>query len=65
MQKERKKWRADAGSRAVKFVQEIEASISSLDDEDLLDLHDIFRGDLSTPIAVLALAKMRVRNLEP
>jgi hypothetical protein len=40
-------WRADRGARALKTVSEIEASIASLHDEDLLDLHDIFAGSVS------------------
>lgn len=60
-----RKWRADHGARALKTVGEIEASIASLNDDDLLDLHDIFIGSPTGALATLASAEMRRRNLEP
>jgi hypothetical protein len=65
MQNNLRKWRADHGARALKTVDEIEASIASLNDDDLLDLHDIFIGSPTSALATLASAEMRRRNLEP
>lgn len=42
----------------MKTVTEIEASIALLDDENLLDLHDMFAG-----LATLASTRMQRRSL--
>lgn len=63
MEKSRTKWRADRGSRALKQISQIEASIATLADEDLLDFADIV---LSAPIPALAecvKAEMQRRNI--
>jgi hypothetical protein len=65
MQRQRNKWRADAGTRAARLVSRITSSIAKLDDEDLLDLHDIFRSDAGSPLDDMASAEMRKRNLQP
>jgi len=65
MQINKLKWRADRGARALKTVSDIEASIGSLNDEDLLDLHDIFIGSPTSALATFASAEMQRRNLEP
>ncbi|MDB5701452.1 MAG: hypothetical protein JWL66_1651 [Sphingomonadales bacterium] len=65
MRNDKQKWRADRGARALKTIDDIEASIVSLNDEDLLDLHDIFIGWPTSALATLASAEMRRRNLEP
>ncbi|WP_153810797.1 hypothetical protein [Sphingomonas sp. RIT328] len=41
----------------------IEASIVALDDEDLLDLADIFRARAETPLALIAASEMTRRGL--
>jgi hypothetical protein len=63
MQKQKPKWRADRATRALKTVNEIEASIVALHDEDLLDLHDIFAEATSSALGMLALNEMRRRGL--
>jgi hypothetical protein len=63
MQKQKPKWRADRTTRALKTINEIEASIVALHDEDLLDLHDIFAAAASSALDMLALNEMRRRGL--
>jgi hypothetical protein len=63
MQRAKPKWRADRGARALKTVSEVEASIASLHDEDLLDLHDIFAGSPTSVLETIAADEMRRRNL--
>ena len=63
MRRIRPKWRAGRGARALKTVNEIEASIAALPAEDLLDLHDIFRELANSPLNRLALVEMRRRQL--
>lgn len=63
MQRDKPKWRADRGARALKTVSEIEASIAALPAEDLLDLHDIFAGSAESPLGALTYNEMRRRNL--
>ncbi len=65
MQRDRTKWRADRGARALKSIDEIQTSIAALDDDDLLDLHDIFRGPSRTTLGEMASAEMQKRNLVP
>ena len=57
------RWRADRGARAVKIVNQIEAEVAALNDEDLLDLYDIFAGSTVSALATLAAAEMQRRNL--
>ncbi len=57
------KWRADRGANALKTISDIEASIVKLEDEDLLDLQDIFAGLPDSALGKLALDEMRRRNL--
>lgn len=63
MQQERMKWRADRGTRACKRLDLIEASITALDDEDLLDLQDIFRSAITSPLGEMAMAEISRRGL--
>jgi len=65
MQKDKPKWRADRGARALKIFAQIEASIVALPAEDLLDLHDIFAGSPGSVIGSLAADEMGRRNLSP
>ena len=63
MSTERTKWRADRGSRALKRLAEIEASIIMLADEDLLDLADIFAEAPRTPLAEIAATEVAKRKI--
>jgi hypothetical protein len=63
MTRQRTKWRADRGTRAIKLIAELEASITALGDEDLLDLADIFKGQPSTVLWGIAFAEMARRNI--
>jgi hypothetical protein len=64
-QRTRPIWRANRAIRTQKTVGDIEASIVALNDEDLLDLHDIFVPFPSSALAKLAADEMRRRNLSP
>ncbi len=63
MKTDRKKWRADRGTRALNLLANIEASIAELADEDLLDLADIFSEKPQAAINDLASAEMLRRNI--
>lgn len=63
MLKRRMRQRAESGLRARKRLTEIDASISALKDEDLLDLADIFSAEPHTPLGDAAFAEMKRRNL--
>lgn len=63
MQKQRASWRADRGSRAIKRIAEIEASIAALTDDDLLDLADIFVAAPQSGLGDIASAEMARRNI--
>lgn len=63
MLKSRMKRRADPGSRAMKRLSQIEASIAALNNEDLLDFADIFRPDSRSPLAETASAEMEKRGI--
>lgn len=63
MLKTRIKRQADQGERARKRLAQIEASIISLNDEDLLDLADIFKTQAGTPLIETASAEMQRRNI--
>ncbi len=59
------KWRARRAARAHRAVSEIEASIVALNDEDLLDLYDIFLPNPSRALAIFAINEIKRRNLSP
>ena len=63
MLKRRIKRRGLERARAVEMIAEVQASIVALNDEDLLDLADIFRGDAKASLMTLATAEMERRNL--
>jgi hypothetical protein len=63
MPRNRKRWRVDPGVRAQKQVKVIASSIAALDDEDLLDLADIFEGSSTTPLGAMARMEMKRRNI--
>lgn len=63
MQKERIKWRATRGTRALKRLNDIEASIRALQDNDLLDLADIFPEQPQTLLGDIAAAEMTKRQI--
>lgn len=50
-------------ARAARRLDAIEASIVALDDEDLLDIADIFRERRDTPLAAYAFAEVERRRL--
>ena len=54
---------AERSARATTTVAEIERSIRALNNEDLLDLADIFANTARTPLAGMATAEMTRRNL--
>lgn len=62
LQMKLKRTAADAAN-AVAQMAKIRASIGALNDEDLLDLADIFVGKASTFITDIASAEMKQRNL--
>lgn len=61
--KVKSKWRADRGARAVKTVSQIESEVAALNDDDLLDLYDIFAGSTVSALAALAADEMQRRDL--
>ncbi len=63
MRIEQTKWRGDRATRALKRLKEIEQSITALQDDDLLDLADIFAGQPQTPLGELAAAEMVKRKI--
>ncbi len=63
MLKTRMKRLADHGKRAVQRLAEIEASMTDLDNEDLLDLADIFKAKPHTPLGEMSFAEMARRNI--
>ncbi len=63
MLKTRMKRRTVEGAQAIVRLSEIEASITALKDDDLLDLADIFAGAMAGPLNALATAEMKKRNL--
>jgi hypothetical protein len=64
MQRSKGKWRADHGARAIKQLTSITASIARLDDEDLLDLQDIFANHTSSILKDLASVEVERRGLK-
>jgi hypothetical protein len=63
MLKTRLKRQAEQHARAMIRLTQLEASITRLGDEDLLDLADIFRSSPDMPVAQYALAEMARRNI--
>jgi hypothetical protein len=63
MLKTRMKRLADRGDRAVQRLAEIEASITNLSNEDLLDLADIFKAGPRPPIGEMAFSEMARRDI--
>ena len=63
MLKTRMKRLAARDARAVEMLVEVERSITSLDNEDLLDIADIFRGERRGPLGELARLEMAKRNI--
>lgn len=63
MLKTRIRRQAAEAERAVVRLAQVEASVTALADEDLLDLADIFAGETKTPLAEMASAEMLKRNL--
>ena len=63
MLKRRMRQRAASGLLARKRLTEIDASISALNNEDLLDLADIFSAEPHTPLGDAAFAEMKRRNI--
>jgi hypothetical protein len=63
MQKLRSKWQTTRGERAAKLIARIKLQVSRLDDEDLLDLHDIFVRDVGSPLDKIASVEAKKRKL--
>ncbi len=63
MLKTRIKRRAIERDQAVTCLAEIKASITALNDEDLLDLADIFVRDTRGPLTAIAAAETDKRSL--
>jgi len=63
MLKTRMKRLADRGDRVVQRLAEIEASITNLSNEDLLDLADIFKAEPRPPIGEMAFLEMARREI--
>lgn len=63
MLKTRMKRLADRGDRAVQRLTKIEASITNLSNEDLLDLADIFKAEPRPPIGEMAFLEMARREI--
>lgn len=64
MLKTRIKRQALQAERAATRLVAIQASVTALGDEDLLDLADIFAGDNQSPLWEIASAEMANRNLK-
>lgn len=63
MLKLKAKRQARHNARAENHLAAIQASIIALDDEDLLDIADIFRDRRDTPLAAYAFAEVDRRKL--
>lgn len=63
MLKLKAKRQARQNARAESHLAAIHASIIALDDEDLLDIADIFRDRRDTPLAAFAFAEVERREL--
>ncbi|MEG3171156.1 hypothetical protein U1708_02910 [Sphingomonas sp. ZB1N12] len=63
MLKTRIRHRARRAAETEASLASINGSITALQDEDLLDLADIFRSQTETPIAEIAAAEMKKRGI--
>ena len=63
MLKIRNKRRAEQSAHATERLAHIEASVTALQNEDLLDLADIFKSQVQTPLAEMASAEMKKRAI--
>ncbi|KQN35387.1 hypothetical protein [Sphingomonas sp. Leaf38] len=63
MLRTRIKRRAAKADHAVVRLAAVQASVTALGDEDLLDLADIFSGDGRGPLGEMASAEVLIRNL--
>ena len=54
---------AERGARALRSLRLIEGSIGTLNDEDLLDLADIFKGQPDAPLSDMASIEMTRRGI--
>lgn len=63
MLKIRNKRRAEQGAHATQRLAHVEASITALQNEDLLDLADIFKSQIQSPLAEMASAEMKKRAI--
>lgn len=63
MLKLRMKREAQQGARVIRSLTQVETSITALEDEDLLDLADIFAGKPETTIAKFAFTEMARRKI--
>ena len=59
----RTKQRALRGAQAVKRLDEIETTIVKLNDNDLLDLADIFKDQPGSSLRETAFSEMQKRNI--
>lgn len=65
MLKTRIKRRSAEGAQALMRLTGIAGSIVALNDEDLLDLADIFPAKAGTDLGAFAAAEVKKRNLTP
>ncbi len=63
MLRTRMKRLADQGERIEQRLRQIEAAIVALDNDDLLDLADIFKAKPDNPIGQIAHAEMAKRAI--
>ncbi|WP_093400286.1 hypothetical protein [Sphingomonas sp. OK281] len=63
MLKTRMKRLAVRGDRAMQRLAEVEAAITNLSNEDLLDLADIFKAEPRSPIGHFAFVEMERRDI--
>jgi hypothetical protein len=63
MLKIRIKRRAEHHVRAAHRLAQIETSIAELENEDLLDLADIFKSQSQSPLAKITSVEMRKRDI--
>ena len=63
MLKIRTKRRASHAAHAAERLALIETSVTALQNEDLLDLADIFKAQNQTPLAKIALVEMNKRSI--
>ncbi|MES3100567.1 hypothetical protein [Sphingomonas faeni] len=63
MLKTRNRKKAAEGEQAVRLLAEVTKSIGDLQNEDLLDLADIFSDDANTTLGRISSAEMQRRNL--